>query len=76
MRRGWWYRIAYLPIGEMRIYVKSRSIADLWYANHPGNYRFGINMHYRHWNSIEVSYNTRTLTGVVEACDNANAKKK
>ena len=32
-------------------------------------------MHYRHWNSIEVSYNTRTLSGVVEACDNANAKK-
>ena len=32
-------------------------------------------MLYREWNSIEVSYNSRTLTAVVEACDNINKNK-
>ena len=36
LRRGRWYRIAYLPIGEMRIYARSNGLADLWYANGRG----------------------------------------
>ena len=56
----------------MRIVAKRQGLGDLWYRNSRGNHRFGVNWVYKEWNAIEVSYNTRTLTAVVEACDNVN----
>ena len=38
----------------------------------------GVDLNYRDWVSIEVSYNTRTLSAVVEGCDinsNENIQK-